>query len=201
MRKSTCFLMFVLLFNNACKKNSSSTAFPPLPDSSFTTYTILEGEHYPIGFDSTHFELFINTHQHFRAIFDSTAIYKTSIFNNQLDVNKLFGFSDNAASHHAYSARVGWSWNDNALRLYGYTYNDSIRTIKQLAIVPIGKQIDCDIAVDTAHKQYLFTINGHTTPMPRLARTSKIFGYKLYPFFGGDEVAPHIVKIKVAEIP
>ena len=201
MQKFICLPLLILLVYIGCKKSSSPNPFPPLPPSSFTTLTIPEGEHYPIGYDSTRINVFIGTHQHFRVIFDSSAIYTTVLDSNQTDVNKLYGFSDNLASHHAFSARIGWEWSDNALRLYSYVYNDSIRSFKQIAIVPIGKEIDCDIAVDTAHKQYLFSINGKTTSMPRTASSPKIFGYKLFPYFGGDEPAPHKVTIKVAEIP
>jgi hypothetical protein len=35
--------------------------------------------------------------------------------------------------------------------------------------------------------------------MPRLASTRKAKGYQLYPYFGGDEVAPHLINIWVKE--
>jgi len=198
MHKAYCLSLLFLLVCFCCKKNTPPSS--PVV-TNYITYTIPQGEHYALGYDSTHFIFLRATHLHFKAIFDNSAIYKTASANDQSDVNKLYGFSDNEGSHHVYSARVGWSWHKDSLRLFGYTYNDSIRTIKQIAIVQIGKEIDCDIAVDTVNKQYLFNINGRMTPMPRKAGTSLILGYKLYPYFGGEEVAPHTVTIKVGEVP
>ena len=196
MRKNACSTILLLLLYASCKKHDATIVIPVVP---FNTYTISQGAHYALGHDSTHFEFIQANHLHFTAIFDSTAIYTTTDKNNQDDVNKLYGFSDNQASHHLFSARVGWSWYKDSLRLFGYTYNDSIRAIQQLAVVPIGQPIDCNIGIDTLHKLYLFTINGQTTPMTRTAKTQLIIGYKLYPYFGGDEVAPHKVTIKVRE--
>ncbi len=188
--------LFILLLYISCKKRTTASAPTVLP---FITYTIPRGAHYAIGYDSTHFEFIQANHLHFTAIFDSSAIYKTTDENNQDDVNKLYVFSDNQTSHHLFSARVGWSWYKDSLRLFGYTYNDSIRRIQQLAVVSIGLQIDCNIEIDTLKKLYLFTINGQTTPMPRMVKTPLIVGYKLYPYFGGDEVASHTITIRVRE--
>jgi len=44
-------------------------------------------------------------------------------------------------------------------------------------------------------KSYIFTLNGKATTMTRSATTAKGAGYQLYPYFGGDVVAPHEVKI------
>ena len=198
MHKLTCPLILILLLHLGCKKQSSTT-ITPTPIVPFITYTIPKGAHYALGYDSAHVVLIQANHLHFTAIFDSSAIYKSLNNGNQLDVNKLYGFSDNLSSHHLFSARVGWSWYKDSLRLYGYTYNDSIRSIKELTTVTIGQQIDCNIGIDTLQKQYLFTINGYTTNMPRTSKTPLIQGYKLYPYFGGDEVAPHAVNIQVRE--
>jgi len=200
VQKFTCLLFSIVILQLSCSKSSTPT-IPQVNPPSFITYTIPQGAHYATGYDSTHFEVITALHQHFKAIFDSSAIYSTVDNNDQQDVNKLFGFSDNQASHHAFSARVGWSWSNNALKLFGYTYNDSIRAIQQLAIVPIGQEVDCNIGIDTLRKLYLFTVNGTTTSMPRTAKTTSIIGYKLYPYFGGNEVAPHKVTIKVEELP
>ena len=200
MRNFTCFLLLIFLIYTGCKKSTPPSP-PPVITPSYVTFTILKGAHYASGYDYTHLEIITASHQHFKAIFDSSAIYSTVDSTDQEDVNKLFGFSDNQSSHHAFSARIGWAWGNNSLKLFGYTYNGSIRAIQQLAIVPIGQEIDCNIGIDTLHKLYLFTINGTTNSMPRTANTTSIIGYKLYPYFGGNEVAPHNVTIKVKELP
>jgi len=197
MRILLCLLIISATLQVSCKKKDNTT--PVILPTPFINYIIPKGAHYATGYDSTRFEIIQANHLHFTAMFDSSAIYTASLGDNQIDVNKLYGFSDNQASHHVFSARIGWSWYNDSLRLFGYTYNESIRAIKPLAIVTIGKPIDCNISIDTLNKQYLFTINGKTTPMPRKAKTPLIVGYKLFPYFGGDEVAPHTITIKLKE--
>lgn len=195
MSKLALLRFSIVLLLICCKKQNAVNT----QTSAFITYTIPKSAHYALGYNSTHLELIRANHLHFTAIFDSSAIYSTTDENNQKDVNKLYGFSDNQASHHLFSARVGWSWYKDSLRLFGYTYNDSVRAIQLLGTFNIGQQIDCNIGIDTIGKQYLFTVNGQTTPMPRMAKTPMIVGYKLYPYFGGDEVAPRAISIKVRE--
>ncbi|MGI8584586.1 MAG: hypothetical protein ACR2KX_20545 [Chitinophagaceae bacterium] len=77
----------------------------------------------------------------FIAKFDSTAIYSNVNPDNRLYINKLYGFSDNNPTHQQFSARFGWRWSDNALRLFGYVYNDGVR--KELGTVAIGTENNC----------------------------------------------------------
>ncbi len=199
-----CLLLINVLFISTmflcCKKNSTppDSTIPTTPIV-FTTYSIKQGQYYADGYDSSHFVRIITDDLKFVAKFDSSAIYSTFFATNQLDVNKLYGFSDNNTDHHQFSARVGWAWYYNALHLFGYTYNNGERTIQQLGQYQIGQNINCRIQVDNGNKNYLFTINGKTTAMPRAATTAKGSGYRLYPYFGGDEPAPHPVKIQISE--
>jgi hypothetical protein len=130
--------------------------------------------------------------------FDSSAIYETQLAENQYDINKLYGFSDNNTDHHQYSARFGWRWSDKALRLFAYVYNEGAVTSKELTRIDIGTEINCSIKLNGAH--YLFTANGTTTEMPRLSTTEKAKGYQLYPYFGGDELAPHQINIWISPL-
>ena len=161
----------------------------------YVAYTIKQGEQYcdknnlaPAQYDVLNFWV----------KFDSTAIYTNSVKENQLDINKLYGFSDNNADHHAYSARFGWRWSDNALRLFGYVYNDSIRSSMEIGTVNIGTENFCSIKV--AGNKYVFMLNDKTLIMPRTSKTPKGMGYKLYPYFGGDELAPHQITIFIKEL-
>lgn len=129
--------------------------------------------------------------------FDSTARYKTTDPINQQDINKLYGFADNDKPHQLYSARFGWRWLDEKLELHAYVYNDSARVTRLLTAVPLLKDVNCSIKVDG--KQYLFTVDGATTSMPRTATSPGALGYRLYPFFGGDEFSPQDIRIKIKE--
>ena len=168
--------------------NTSSTQF--------IKYIIQKGNQYCDGNGYKEVEL---SEMKFIVRFDSSAIYETRLTENQQDINKLYGFSDNNADHHQYSARIGWRWSDHALRLFAYVYNEGAVSSKELTAVAIGAEINCSIKA--AGSNYLFTINGTTTSMPRLATTEKAKGYQLYPYFGGDEVAPHEINIWVKPLP
>ena len=66
---------------------------------------------------------------------------------------------------------------------------------KEIATVSIGSDIPCSIQV--ADSLYLFTVNGIKMSMPRMSKTLKGSGYRLYPYFGGDETAPHDITIRI----
>lgn len=133
----------------------------------------------------------------FTAVFDSSAIYTSVLKENQYDINKLYGFSDNGGAHHVNSARFGWRWSDQALRIFAYVYNNEKMISKELGVAKIGTGIDCSITVKG--DEYIFNLDGAETKMPRTATTATGIGYRLYPYFGGDEVAPHNIKIVIKE--
>ncbi|TKK70170.1 hypothetical protein FC093_05320 [Ilyomonas limi] len=162
--------------------------------NAFTTYTIRAGQHYCVGNSYPSFEA---PALYFTVQFDSSAIYQSKNPQNQHDENKLYGFSDNNSLHHQYSARFGWRWCNNELELSAYTYNKGVRSDKVLGAVPIGVENKCAIIVRGDH--YDFVVNGVITSVPRASKTVKAKGYNLLPYFGGDEVAPHTVTIKIRE--
>lgn len=134
----------------------------------------------------------------FAVKFDNSARYQTVNPSNQGDINKLYGFSDNNQEHHMYSARFGWRWYSNSLQLFAYVYNNGVMSYQHLGNVAIGEEITCSITV--AGNQYIFTLNGEQTTMPRAATTEQATGYQLYPFFGGDEMAPQEIKIQIKNL-
>lgn len=191
-----------LLLSMACKKTlityqptDKEILVPVKSSQPFVAYTIKKGEQYC---DKNNLAPAQYNVLNFWVKFDSTAIYTNRNKVNQLDINKLYGFSDNNSDHHAYSARFGWRWSDNALHLFGYVYNDSIRSSMELGKVDIGTENFCSIKV--AGNKYVFTLNNKTLIMPRTAKTPKGMGYKLYPYFGGDELAPHRITIFIKEL-
>jgi hypothetical protein len=184
-------LAFLLI---SCQKVKDLVAGPDINYTSYNHYEIQRGEH---GSEQSGYTKSDFTELNFLVKFDSTAIYSTTDPANQLDVNKLYGFSDNNSSHHAFSARIGWRWSDGALRLFGYVYNDSKMSFEELAVVPIGVEISCSIKVSS--KQYVFSANGNTISMPRTSNGDTAKGYRLFPYFGGDETAPHNINIWIKE--
>ena len=162
----------------------------------FIRYSIRKGQQYC---DQNSFKTIETKAMKFVVKFDSTAIYQTLDPENQYDINKLYGFSDNNTDHHQYSARFGWRWSDNALRLFAYVYNQGAVISKELATIQIGEEVNCSIGITTTH--YLFTVNGIIEQVPRMSITEKGQGYQLYPYFGGDETAPHDITIWIKNLP
>lgn len=201
MKYKLCITVLAVLCFCGCSKELQKPEIPidkkqTSKSPSFTQYTIFKGSQYC---DKNRFAAIKINRLSFKVRFDSSAIYITNTPENQNDINKLFGFSDNKATHHEYSARFGWRWSDNALRIFAYDYNKGIRSFKELGTVEIGKENTCSIIV--AGDEYIFNLNGAETYMPRASATPMAEGYQLYPYFGGDESAPHNIFIWIEELP
>ena len=193
-------ILIALFFLSACAKENRKIIPPTVIDqntpnsAAFMKYTIPAGSQYC---DQTSYVPTSCSELSFTVKFDSSAIYKTTDPVNQEDINKLIGFSDNNSDHHSFSARFGWRWSNNALRLFGYTYNNGLREYKELGTIDIGAESNCSIKVAGNH--YLFILNGHLDSMTRSSTSSPAIGYKLFPYFGGDEMAPHEISIWIRE--
>lgn len=166
---------------------------PPSKSVSEVVYVIPKGEHRSQG----GFALVTGNKFRFKATFDSTAIYQTVEPIHQADANKLYGFSDCYSPHHSNSARFGWRWLDGKLEILAYCYQDGERHNELLDSVALNKSYDYEIEIQA--DAYLFRLNGVEKKMPR-GCSGRPFGYKLYPYFGGQEVAPHEVRIKIQDL-
>lgn len=182
-----CLLLLLL----ACKKERLSGTASLV---SFKQYTIPKGGHYA---RESSIQAVETGGLKFVVRFDSSAVYRTADPENQYDINKLYGFSDNGQQHQQFSARFGWRWSDEALRLFAYTYNNGERNEQELGVVPIGAEVRCAIRAEGS--RYTFSLNGTTATMPRRSTTEKAKGYRLYPYFGGNEPAPHDVRVWIRE--
>jgi hypothetical protein len=201
--KLIVFSAAAALFFTSCSKtvenvvkdiqNKETTVTAPVNE--YVMYTIKQGEQYC---DKNGYTPVKYSELKFKVKFDSSAIYTTIEAGNQKDINKLFGFSDNNAQHHQFSARFGWRWSDNALRLFAYTYNDSKRSMKEIGTVELGAESDCSIKING--DKYIFTLNDKQLEMPRTSTAAIAEGYKLYPYFGGNEMAPRTISIWIKEL-
>lgn len=189
----------VLLFLTACSKPADNLIENRISSreisSDYVTYTIKEGAHYS---DKSTFKPVEFSELKFTVQFDSSAIYTSKEKINQSDINKLYGFSDNDAHHHQYSARFGWSWTENALHLYTYVYNGGKVEATDLGTIDLGTEILCSIKI--LSEWYVFRLNDKEVKIRRESSTVLGKGYMLYPYFGGDEVAPHMVTIRIKNL-
>lgn len=56
------------------------------------------------------------------------------------------------------------------------------------------------ISLSPDRKQYIYEFNGVKVSMDRGCEDDSAIGYKLYPYFGGNQAAPHDVNINVEEV-
>lgn len=168
------------------------TSCEPDPEFLYESFIIKKGSH--------NAELRVESLQQnrlvFSALFDSSAIYAAKDAANQHDLNKLLGFSDCNDHHHVNSARFGWRWLDNCLEIHAYVYQNGVRTIEYLADITIGKVHHYEIKLEG--EAYTFYLDRKL--MKSIERdndcTSGLY-YLLFPYFGGDEVAPHDIIILI----
>ncbi len=161
----------------------------------FITYIIPAGANYVLG---NSYLAFSQKSISFKAIFDSSCIYTNVNPVNQADINKLYGFSDCNTFHQINSARFGWNWKDGAMHIHAYCYSDTVRIYKELGTVPLNAEVNCKLEVVSGY--YVFTLNGFKDSVSRHCTDTIASGYKLLPFFGGDEMAPHEIRIKIKEL-
>jgi hypothetical protein len=175
------------------EEEATAKAGTPKPPS-YSNFTIRQGQHYC---DQNSLKSVRTSEMKFMVKFDNSAIYQTVIPENQYDINKLWGFSEGINNQYN-SARIGWSWNNDALRLYGYVYANGVRHYQEITPVAIGSDITCSIKL--AGSTYLFTVNGVSVSLPRGPSTAQASGYQQYPYFGGDETAPHLITIMIKSL-
>lgn len=197
MPRHIIFLTFFLSFIGctATKQSSSKTPDDVLAENGFIKYTIPKGKQKPspnplVLVDAKSLKFIVH--------FDSTAIYINDVKKDRRDINKLYGFSDNFSLHHRYSARFGWRWLNDRLQLTAYCYNNGIRSFKEISNIQLNGFDTCEIKI--SGNEYIFSVNEKSISMPRSAHGKNAVGYKLFPFFGGNEAAPHDINIYIKEI-
>ena len=84
------------------------------------------------------------------------------------------------------------------MRLYTHVYNNGERSSQEITTLQIGHEYNCSIKV--MNQNYIFSVNSMIIYIPRSSTTAKGDGYKLYPYFGGDEIAPHDIHVWIKEL-
>ena len=194
--KKTCAIICTALLICLGRCQKDNTEIPKKADQpsgldGFTKYAISKVQHYANNNSAVAISV---SEWRFQVYFDSSAIY-TVPGADQFDINKLSGFADNKSLHTQYSARFGWRWSEGRLRLFGFVHNAGVIKGKEISSIDIGKIYTCSIKV--VEGQYVFTIEDfkNSVVLPRAAATPAAEGYRLYPYFGGNQVAPHEIHI------
>lgn len=180
-------IALVAVVSTSCQEESE---FP------FEVFRINKGQH----FSTRRVSALQTKGIQFQAMFDETAIYQSQTWENQYDINKLMGFSDANSMHHTNSARFGWRWADNQLEIFAYVYANGERTVmEKLGTVQLNQTENYILAIDG--DSYVFTLGENPPVRFKRGNTAKIGAhYMLYPYFGGDEPAPHDINIMIRMI-
>lgn len=175
-------VFLLLLLNMGCKDPW---------EESFEKFTIPKGKHY----STQRVETLQNYTLTFEAYFDETAEYTTTIPENQWDINKLFGFSDCNAHHHEHSARFGWRWIDGKIEIMVYCYADGERFAEKIGETMPGEKVRYEIVLKD--QSYLLRFKGMEIEIARKRTCNQGGYYLLFPYFGGDETAPHDIHVYI----
>jgi hypothetical protein len=165
------------------------------------TYEIKKGKHNHRGFN---LGFTFSKEVCFRAKFDESCLYDLGN-NDNYDINKLYGFST-TWSHHKQSARVGWRCIDGEkIQLLTYSYNNGVRSIDEsdlLGEVEPNQWFRCeihDLENYYFYKYRSYCDDGETAQFNTATDGKRqdwfLFHYLLYPYFGGNNPAPHDMKI------
>jgi hypothetical protein len=179
--KMVVFILLVLTFILlSCHKKD---------DNGFYIFKIKEGKHRSVN----RVELTKKTDLNFTFILTESCIYNLENKENQYDVNKLFGMSD-GGNHMDNSARLGWRYLNGKLEILGYTHYNKQFDFEKICDVEPNVEYNCQISF--LEGKYRFIVGSNTLEMGRFNDKNKR-NYILYPYFGGDEVSPHDMTIKI----
>jgi hypothetical protein len=64
-------------------------------------------------------------------------------------------------------------------------------------VAHLDRFYDYNIKLSSDRKKYVFSFNGQQVEMERGCSKNKATGYRLYPYFGGNQVAPHKITIEL----
>ena len=136
--------------------------------------------------------------------FDSTCIYDLGVDDTD-DWNKVIGLGfvgskDQSLAgqppHQVDGARVGWRWNKQrkCIDLGAYIYVEGKRIDFKVAETTINTPTKLTIKIDYDRKLYQ-VLGGKAVPFTH----SKTFAYNTGLYFGGNQVAPHRIRVKVVD--
>ena len=179
----TLIKTFIFLAVFSCRK---------IDENGFKTYTIKEGKHR----SAFKYKTTCDTSFSIVCIFDSSAIYSTEDPLNQLDVNKLYGLSDCGSNHMDNSIRFGWRWVNDSLEILWFKHQLGVFTFEKITTVNLCETIPMTLHI--TNNNYVLCVDGTCDSTERLC-SMEHKRYFLYPYFGGNETAPHRITIKIKE--
>jgi hypothetical protein len=168
-----------------------------IPGAHARVYQIKKGDHFAQGTFNVN-QWFMGERLEFLAQFNSSNIY-TLPPGDQADSNKLFGFSDCGRYAGNSSARIGWRWFRNQLEITAVAhYEGTWHLYEILGTATLGQIHHFEIALSPDRHHYRFRFDhGPPIEMKRDCGQSVMWGYVLYPYFGGNLPAPRDMNLSV----
>ena len=166
-------------------------------------YTIKKGNHK----SGLRFCLNYNKKEQTKAVvFKPDCVYLLNDI-DQHDINKLFGWS--SGLHHKNSARFGWLYNQvtKNIELHTYCYINGIRDLNNTFICYLDINKPAILKLEQFYDKYIFTVEYKQTSSTSVNVYTKNvnipnkipkLGYNLYPYFGGNNVAPNDIHIELS---
>ena len=101
---------------------------------------------------------------------------------------------------HDNSIRFGWRYSaeKDKVEVFGYQYQDGVRHYEHMTDVQIGQTATYQISLE--ENEYMLSVNGEVLSMKRTHNKKLGVYYMLFPYFGGNERAPHDIKIYIKEL-
>ena len=128
---------------------------------------------------------------------------------DQSDINKLFGIGY-FPHHKCLSARFGWRYDISSgmIEVLCYLRINWQKTWSSMGLYHIGKEYNFTLSRPNPHKKWYVNQHCFTTMLTNQNdfRTNQVYcppnphGYLLNPYFGGNQVAPHDIEIKMERI-
>lgn len=168
-------------------------------------YVIREGNHYSTTIQDRIFNRRnYDTIWEWEIMFDQYCKYHFSHLedsSNISDVNKLIGYADCGTSHTKNSIRIGWRISPTSMdtiELLSYIKKDGVFVFNPLTTVTQEETFNVTIVYD--YDKYICCVNGFCDIIDRDCIEFKGHKWGLFPYFGGDETAPHRMSIYIKEI-
>lgn len=159
-------------------------------------FKIKKGHHYSNNFIFKLVNLFhTSDRMAYTILFNETNKYIDETV-DKFDVNKLIGYSKGL--HHKNSYRFGWNCLNDKIHIYGYSYINGVRVIDEICEVDIDKEYT--LLIRTKNGKVIYTVIDSEYQMKQAVQkitTKKIFGYNLWPYFGGNKTSPKNMLIEL----
>lgn len=163
-------------------------------------FKINKGTHYSsvfLGIPHTLLPCF-GDEMNFEVTFFETCKYSTVKPSNQSDANKLFGFTDGLTMAHSHSARFGWHYDLKTKKIVLHSYCYVNKIVKNVEIGSVDINVPVKLGIKRFKTEYVFTMNGNVVGrVAKLDRGNSFVNFKCFPYFGGDETAPHDILLKL----